>query len=168
VGWPQIIAGTVLTLVLFSVAGWTLWWQVRTLRQLPHRQLPDEEQRYLRRQARLRLATSSLLLILAILFVVGHVFLEGPAQQLADESDAVRAAGQEFDLTPEQRSFARIWGWHWIAILLVLFLVLLLAGIDLWSIRRYGLKQHRKLIADRRAMLQRQLHRMRQERNERN
>jgi hypothetical protein len=168
VGWAEIITGTALAVVLFGVAGFTLWLQMRTLRQLPQRQLPDEEMRYLRWQAWRRLATSGLLLLLAILFVIALAFQGNPAQQLADEQAAAREAGEELPLTPEQKRFARIWGWNWIAILLALFLIVLLVAIDFWSIRRYGLRERRKLNEDRRAMMQRQLHRMRQEHDERN
>ncbi len=94
--------------------------------------------------------------------------MEPPRSSWPIRATTCRAAGQEFNLTPEQKQFARIWGWYWIAFMLILFLVLLLTGIDLWFVRRYGLKQHRQLIADRREMLQRQLHRLRQEHNERN
>jgi len=40
--------------------------------------------------------------------------------------------------------------------------------VDLWSTRRYGFRQLRRRPADRRAMIERQATRLRQERNERN
>ncbi len=104
--WSEIIAGTALAVVLFGLAGFTLWWQLRNLRQLAHRQLPDEETRYLHRQAWQRLATGGLLLVLGVLLVGALAFLENPAQKLADLSDEARKAGQPFRLTPEQRLFA--------------------------------------------------------------
>ena len=43
--------------------------------------------------------------------------------------------------------------------------VIFLAALDFWATRRYGLHQHRKIIADRRAMIEREVSRLRQERN---
>jgi hypothetical protein len=47
----------------------------------------------------------------------------------------------------------------------VLFVVLVLAGIDVWATRRYAITQFRKIQTDRRAMIERQVIKMRQERN---
>jgi hypothetical protein len=169
----EIITGTVLAVVLFGLAGFTLWWQLSKLRRLASQQLPDEETHFLRRQAGRRLATAGLLLVLAILLAVGVAVLQAPAQQLGDEREAAREAARQAGeepppLTPEQRRFAETYRWYWMVFLVVLFLVIVLAGADLWSVRRYGMRQRRRLNEDRRAMIQRQLHRLRQERDERN
>jgi hypothetical protein len=169
VGWTQIIFGLVLVAVLVAVAGYYGWRQVgalRRLRQLPD--LPDEEQRYLRGQARRRLAISALLLLLAILLAGDLLFLEAPSQQLADEHAPFTDAGQEPVWTDQTRFLARLYGIYMIVFLLVLLAALVLAGIEFWSIRRYGLRELRKLQADRRAMIRRQIARLHQERDERN
>jgi hypothetical protein len=83
---------------------------------------------------------------------------------LAEQRDGLDAdAAPEF--TAEEKVFLRIWGGTWIALLLVLMLVLVLAAVDLLSTRRYALRQYRKLQEDRRAMVARQAKRMRRERN---
>jgi hypothetical protein len=52
-----------------------------------------------------------------------------------------------------------------VALLVVLLAVVVLAALDLLAIRRWGLRQFRKLQADRRAMIERQASRLRQGRN---
>jgi hypothetical protein len=49
--------------------------------------------------------------------------------------------------------------------LLVLMIVVFMAALDYWATRRYGLRQHRKIIDDRRAMIEREISRLRQQRN---
>ena len=167
-GWPQIIFGAVLIAALLFLALYYGWRQVVVLRRLRYN--PDvpcgDERRYERRQAVGRLVNSVLLLVLAALLAGVMSYLEAPTRQLADERGAVIANGQEPpELTPEQRRLVRVWGWWWVVFLLVLLAVLVLAALDLWAIRRYGLRQYRKLQADRRAMIERQAARLRQDRN---
>ena len=93
------------------------------------------------------------------------LFLEEPAQHLADALDALRAAGGQVELTDAQRDFGRLYGGFWIVFLLILMVVVLLAAYDLWATRRYGLHERRRIQADRRAMLEQQISRLRQERD---
>jgi hypothetical protein len=130
---------------------------LRKLRETPD--LPEEETRRERRQCWRRLVSSVLLLLIAALIVVAELWLERPAQVLADRDKSL------FPLTDDERAFLRLWGAVWIAVLLLLFVVVVLALVDLWAIRRYSRIQHRKLRDDRRAMIARQLQRLRQERN---
>jgi len=164
VGWPQIVSGTLLVVLLVALSVYTAWRQVRALQALRASSLPDEEHRYEHRKAWRRLINSTLTFVLAALLVVGMVLLEDPAQRLADLRDAV-ADPDQHPLTPEQKAFVRFYGTFWIVFLLILLAVLVLAALDLWSTRRYGLRAHRKLQADRRAMIERQVTRLRQQRN---
>jgi hypothetical protein len=118
--------------------------------------------RYERRKAYRRLISSALLLVLGTLLIVLLTY-EHPAQQIADEREALSDKSIRF--TPEQREFLRTWGWTWISFLLILMAVIVLAGIDLMSTRLYAIRQFRKLQADRRAMIERETQRMRQQRN---
>ena len=161
-GWPQTVFGALLVAALLFVSLYYAWRQLRALRALRGASLPDEEMRYERAKARLRLINSVLTLLLAGLLIAGLVYLEGPAQRLADER-AAAPDGQP--LTPQERVFVRLYGWFWIAFMLILLAVVALAAVDLFSTRRYGLRQHRKLQADRRAMIERQAARIRQQRN---
>jgi flagellar biosynthesis/type III secretory pathway M-ring protein FliF/YscJ len=170
VSWPQIIFGVVLIAALLFLALYYGWRQVVALRRLRlHPELPDEERRYQHRQAVGRLVNSVLLLVLAALLAGVMLYYEGPTQQLVDQNAAAEARGEPRpELTPEQRHLVRVWGWWWLALLVVLLAVVLLAALDLWAIRRWGLRQYRKLQADRRAMIERQAARLRQDRYDRN
>jgi ABC-type Fe3+ transport system permease subunit len=124
-----------------------------------------EEHDYLYRRARRRLLMSLLLLVLGGMLTTALLYLETPAQRLADQREAQEQQGESPPLNPEQRLFARFYTSFWIVFLLVLMAVVLLAALDFWATRRYGLSQHRKLVADRRDMIERELSRLRQERN---
>jgi di/tricarboxylate transporter len=162
VGWPQTVFGALLVAALLFVSLFYAWRQFRALRALRASPPPDEEARYEHAKARRRLANSVLMLVLAGLLASGLVYFEAPAQRLADQRDA-EPEGKP--LSPQDRPFARAYGWYWIAVLLVLLAVVVLAAIDLFSTRRYGLRQYRKLQADRRAMVEHQVARLRQQRN---
>jgi cobalamin synthase len=131
---------------------------LQRLRDMP--ELPLEEMGRERRQSVRRLVSSAFLLLIALLLVVAHLWLEEPAQRLADQRDKTN-----LPLAESEKTFLRIYSWTWIAILLSVLAVLMLAAFDLWSIRRFGRVQHRKLRDDRRAMIARQLRRLREERN---
>jgi hypothetical protein len=159
VDWPQIVSGALLVVALLSVACYYGFRQVRELRGLWRApQLPDEEARYRRRRAWRRLVGSGLMLLLAGLLTGALVYLEAPIQRLVDRDVPAPA-------TPGEVTFLRFYGGYWIVIMLVLMAVVFLAAFDLWATRRWGLRQHRQIQADRRAMIERQVSRLRQERN---
>jgi hypothetical protein len=191
----QIVFGTILIVVLVGISGLYGQRQLVLLRRLRQRRdSQSEEDRYLRNQAWRRLVNSILMTLLAVLLVVLMVRLEGPAQDWVDKRDATIAANTfsviaraQFQqsigagpaayllgvgdsvvtapVTAEDRSFAYLYGSFLFVFVLVLFIVLVIAGIDAWATRRYGMQQYRKLMADRRAMIERQAARLREERN---
>jgi hypothetical protein len=164
VAWSEIIFGSLLVVVLLALAlayGRRQWLALRRLRD---DSLPDEELRYERRKAKRRLASCALLLVMGVLLVVHLAVFGDRAQQMADELARQGQAGAG-DLTPEDKLFLRLWGGTLIAFLLALLGALALAGLDLMETRRYGLRQYRKLQAERRAMIQRQTTRLRAERD---
>ena len=135
---------------------------LRRVRESP--ELPDEEAHYQRRKAYRRLISCGLLLLLATLLTALLTVYELPTGELAEQrKDFTAETAPPF--TPEQKAMLRYWGWMWIALLLVLSAVLVLAAVDLLSTRRYALRQFRKLQADRREMIERQAKRMRRDRN---
>jgi hypothetical protein len=164
VPWYQTLFGAVLVVVLVGLAvyfGRLQFLELRRLREMRDL-LPDEEMRYERQKAYRRLISSALLLVLGILLIVLLTY-EHPAQRIAEEREALPDKSVRF--TEEQTEFLRTWGWTWISFLLVLMAVIVLAGIDLMSTRLYAIRQFRKLQADRRAMIERETQRMRQQRN---
>lgn len=165
-GWTQIFFGAVLVVVLLFVAVLYVVRQILALRRLRQtEEMPLEEHAYLQSRARRRLFTSLLLFVLGGMLLVDLLFLEVPAQQLADQRDRSQQEGEPPPLNEEQRSFARLYGWFFVLFLLVLMVVVFLAAMDYWATRRYALRQHRKIIDDRRAMIERELLRLRQQRN---
>ena len=153
--WSEIVYGSLLVAVLLllsSYFGWRQWLVLRRLRATP---LPGEEAQYERRMAYRRLVSCGLTLSLGLL-LAGALSLYDPAFMKihADE------------LEPDQRQMLRVWGGSWVAILLLLLVVVGIAALDLWSTRRHALQQFRKLQADRRAMIQRQSTRLREERDQ--
>lgn len=162
--WSEIVFGSLLVVVLLGLAvvyGWRQWQALRRLGD--GSALPEEELRYERRKARRRLVSCALLLVMAVLLVVLLAVFGDQAQRLADAS-AEAPPVEARDRPLEEVRFLRRWGWTLIAFLLALLAVLALAGVDLMETRRYGLRQYRKLQAERRAMIQRQTARLREER----
>ena len=158
--WTQIVFGSCLVAVLLSLAGYYAWRQLRQLRQTAGSgEAGSEEGIYLRRQAWRRLVCSGLMVVLALLLVGALLFLEAPAQALADR-------GADAAEQPGERAFVNLYSSYWLAFLLVLMALVVLAGVDFWAIRRYGLRQLRRLHADRRAMIARQWALLRQQRGE--
>jgi hypothetical protein len=165
VGWSQILFGTLLVVALVALGGFYIWRQVRLLRRLRLRlDIPSEEDDFLRGQARRRLLGSALMLVLAGLLAFVLTTLEPPAQRLAEQREPFTADNAP-PFTPEQESFLRWWGGLWVVILVVLLAVVVVAGIDAWATRSFARRAFRKLQDDRRAMIERQVARLRQERN---
>jgi hypothetical protein len=166
VSLAQTVFGVLLVAALLVLSLFYGWRQVRALRGLRRAPgLPDEEARYERHRGWRRLVSCALMLLLAGLLAGALAYLEGQAQRYADMQDAVAAGAPPREPTDDETRFLLLYGRYWIGLLLVLLAVVLLAALDLWATRRYGLQQHRKLAADRRAMIQRQVERMRGERN---
>ena len=116
-----------------------------------------------RNQIHRRLVSALLLLIIAGLVTVVHL---GGWEEKTGLLAAANDGNASSNFTVDERRDLRIWGGLWLAILLLLLAVLVLAGFDFWSIRRYGRLEHRKLRDDRRAMIANQLRRLREERGE--
>jgi hypothetical protein len=162
VGWAQIVSGAVLVAVLLLLSGYYAWRQAQTLRRLRASVVPlDAEEQFELRQARRRLVGCVLLLVLGVQLLGALLFLEAPAQHLADARDA----DPDSALTPAERVFMRIYGGYWIVFLLLLLALVAVAACELWTVRQHGLRLRRQLLADRRAELERDVRRRGQSRN---
>lgn len=162
------IAMSLLAALLLLVAGYYARKAIVTLRSTtPAFEMLPDERRFLRRQAWRRLVNSSLMLVLAGFLVSAYA---SGMQRRADELGALRERqqvdGQKPPLTDEQHRFSQIFLWYWIAMLAMLFAVVALAGLDLYATRRYALAQLRRIQTDRRAMMERNLARLREERED--
>jgi hypothetical protein len=191
VGWPLLIFGTILVMVLWCVATVYFVRQLGALRRLRGSpDLPEDESTYQRQQAWRRLAGSLLMFLLCALLAGYLIFLEAPAQQLAEQRAAARAAqgasivgllasppgegpflaasalnGHEMPLTPDEDLFARFFAGFWVFFLLVLLAVVVLAALDLWATRRYAVRERQKIRDERRAVVAEELARLRRERD---
>jgi uncharacterized membrane protein YfcA len=164
----QILSTALLILVLVGLAAYYAWRQVQTLRMLRHDDtMPPEDRRYLRNQAWRRLACSALMLVFAGL-LGGSFAIEPPAQNLVNVGEAAHARNERPNLDPEQERFFHVYTLYWVTALLVLLGMMGTALYDLVAIRRFGQRHFRKLQADRRAMIERQAARLRQDRYDRN
>jgi heme/copper-type cytochrome/quinol oxidase subunit 2 len=152
VEWNERVYGALLVAVLTVLAGFYAWRQASLLRRLrgPHG-LSAEEARWRRGQAWRRLFGSALMLALAALLAWAVLVVGERAQGLAD--------------TPEGHHFMRLYTSVWIVFLILLLALVILAAVDVWFTRRFSLRQQRKILADRRAMLEREVARLRQGRN---
>jgi MFS family permease len=161
VGWAQIISGWVLSAGLIAVGIGFLIYPARALRNLATDDLSAEEETFQRRQAYRRLAAGVLMLVLALLLMGALVFLEAPAQKLADLIDAHPDAENRPPLTPEQEAFKRFYGWYWMVILLLLLLLVVLGAWDYLASRNFGSRSQRRIAQDRRDMISREVDRLR-------
>jgi hypothetical protein len=166
VHWTEILFGTLLVVLLLILAGFYGWRQVHSLRHLPDSQeSAPEERRYLVRRAWRRLFGCGLMVLLAVMLGALMLFMEDKASELAQLGEAARARGETPRLDAEQRQFIILHGWWIIGMLVALLAILTTAAVDMLATRRFTLTQFRRIQADRRAMIERTVARMRQERN---
>lgn len=160
----QVIFGSLLVLVLTLLPLLYGRRQFAELRRLREGKLPDEEYAHERNKALRRLVSCALGLLMGVLLAVQLVLTENDAERFAIERQGL-AADEAPPFTEAQKQFLRVWGWIWVAFLISLMLIMILAMIDFLAVRAYGWKQFRKLQADRRAMIERQTARMREGRD---
>jgi hypothetical protein len=154
-----MLVGALLVAVLLSLSTFYAWRQLQMLRRLnAGTDLSPEEALWRRRQAWRRLIGCALMFVMAVLVAVAHLFLEIPTQQIADQGGAAAA-------TEEQRWMLKLWGGVWEAVLVLLMALLAVAGVDLWSTRRFTVRQMRRIQEDRRAAIQEEIIRHKRDRN---
>lgn len=161
-----IVLALVLTAFIFA------WRQTGTLRWLQTQdQMPREERQYYRWRSYRWLFGCLLLLALAV--QLGGLSWFGVLEGL-DRLEEAAAAAKENDLpvqgvegraTPEQKETVRFLMTYVGGIALVVFVLLIIAFVDIMATRRYGMRQRKRIRDDRQAMLARQLPLLRRERN---
>ena len=162
-----LIAGILLGLSLFY--GWR---QKQSLgRARDDADLSDDDRNYLRHQARLRLAGCTLMLAMAAMLVANFALgLEQRAEEIGNQVPIRKAQGQvdaqgKVIYTAEEKHFLLLYEFFWITFLLTLLGIVVLAGLDLLATHRYRRRYLQQIAADRRAMLEEQVGRLRSERN---
>jgi hypothetical protein len=159
----------VIVAVLIGLAGYfgvQQWRAIRRLKQAEN--LHPEERRYQRRHAG-RVFICCVLMIMVAGMVGGWYVLglERNAVQLSREAN-VEAENPDHILNPNQQRSLWFFTVYWVMAILLLLAMVYVAFMDLWAVRRFGLRQMRQLQADRRAMLERQIALLRAERIESN
>lgn len=144
--------------VLFVIAVVSIRWQIANLGRLrAQSHVPSDDRRYLRNQAIRRLVLGAVMIGLAGTLAGGYFSgMETRADQL-HQNRAAQPDGEKLPAEPEDRAFLRMYATYWISVLVILFLVLSLAIVDLWSTRRYAWDQLRRIQSENRAMLERDL-----------
>ena len=160
-------AMSVLALILVLVGAYYLRKSILILRRTsPAFEMLPDDRSYLRRQAWRRIVNSCLMFLLATVLVGSYL---GGMQEKADEivsgREKATVDGVKPPLTDQQRQFRVVFSAVWISTLALLGTIVVLAGIDLFATRRYALTQLRRIQSDRRAMLERQLAKWRDERD---
>jgi ABC-type Fe3+ transport system permease subunit len=149
-----------LAAILLLIAVVSIRWQLGNLRRMraqPH--MPSDDRSYLRKQTYRRLVMGALLIALA--GMLAGWYLSGLDQQ-ADQFGQKQGDAAKGD-RQEGRALARFYLIYWISILVLLFLVVSLAIVDLWATRRYAWEQLRRIQNENRAMLERDLAMYRQQ-----
>jgi hypothetical protein len=139
---PELTSGIALAVALFGAAVFFAWRQKGSLQALRGPEvLSPEDRRYHRNQAWRRLACSLVMAVCAGLIAAWFVLEDQLKQSL--EWFAV----------------------YWIMVLVLVFAILCLAAFDFLAIARFGLRHHRQIQDDRRAMLESHAARLRSQRN---
>jgi hypothetical protein len=141
--------------LLLLLAGFSMRRQLAVLRRLRQETLvPSDDRSYLRNQAYRRLVIGVFLLGLA--GMLAGSYLSG-MERHADEIGQKKEAREDGEKPPADKDFIRLYSLYWIGILVLLFLIISLAIVDLWATRRYAWQQLRRIQAEHRAVLERDL-----------
>lgn len=155
----------VIVAILLCFSGIFAWRQIQTLRWLGRKDnVSPEDRLYFRRRSYRRLCGCLLTAVLAGLFV--GLFAFGIMQELDRLVDAAQGAQAEGrSLSPDDEAFLAYGLRYVCAIGAVVMGLLAVAFVDLLATRKFGIRHRKRIQDDRRAMLQRQLPLLRQERN---
>lgn len=123
--WDQAVIGTLIALALIGLGGWLL--------------LPSKFPILL--SPTLRIFYAGHLLLLGFMLAYAQLYLENPAQSLADLSDAANNRGEKTVFTPEDLAFAAKWGAFWLAFMLFFISFLCLALLDVLSKAKKGFEE---------------------------
>jgi heme A synthase len=150
-----VVVGLLLATALVLVGALTVVRQRRALRALADEPfVADEDRRYRRGQARRRMVTSGLLVVIGGM-IAGH-YLSGMDARM----DAIGAPPREGEPDPRadaDKQFTKFVGFYWIGIMGLVFVAVCFAVVDFWATRKYWMARYKELKADHEAKLQRDL-----------
>jgi H+/gluconate symporter-like permease len=156
----EIGLGALLVAILVGMAAFFIWQQWLSLRAMTSADhLSSEDRRFSRAQVWRRMTCSLLMVALAALLTIWLVSYGGWLSELMAQGKT------EKELEPGQKRLLSESLTLVNLMLLALLAIIILAGWDLLAIRRYGRRHMRQIQADRRAMIEDQITRVRSQRN---
>jgi phosphatidylglycerophosphate synthase len=160
-----MIFALVVAAVLLLIAVLSIRRQLENLKRLKRdAHVPSDDRRYLTKQAYRRIVTGCLMLALAgMLSTVYLSEMDRRAVKLGEEKRPVDADGNKQEMAQEDKDFIRFYAIWWIGILVLIFLVLSLAIVDIWATRRYAWAQLKRISSEHREVLERDLAMYRQQ-----
>lgn len=163
----QALAAYVLAALLLVLSCYISVQQLRSLRKLRlQNELSDEDRSYFRYQVWVRLTGCILMVILGAMVAGSYALgLEDRANEMGKAVHEQRLQGGDVTMTPEQHRFSKLYGAYWITVLVLLMVIVLLAALDMWAIRRYGRRHMKQLEADYRASVEQEVAILRSRRN---
>lgn len=163
---PEQLFATLIILVLLVLAVYFAWRNRLLFQGLRYLELAPEDRRYHLALAWRRLVGCALMVVLAGLLTWWYWGgQEQRARELAGRQAQVGQDGAPAEPSAERQRFFNQFSTFWIIFSLVFLGWISLAFFDFWAIRRFGLRQYRQIQADRRAMIEHQLARLRSQRN---
>jgi hypothetical protein len=156
--------GLLLAATLLIVGTLTLLRQRRALGALSGEPfLPEEDRRYRRGQARRRMVTSGLLVVVG--GMIGAYYLSGMDARMdaIPERNKAAVSGEappDREPSPQEKSdkqFTRFVGFYWIGVMGLVFVFVCFAVFDFWATRTYWMARYKELKADHEMKLQRDL-----------
>jgi hypothetical protein len=140
----ELISASIIVLILWGVAGYYARRQLQVFKRLHQGDASADDRQYYRAQGVRRLVSSGLMAIMGVVLAVSY--WTGAVGQHSAKNNAMTIL-------------------IWIFFSILLFAVIVMAFLDVRATRRYGIRQYRQLQADRREMIEREVARMRSERD---
>lgn len=136
--------------ILAVIAIVSLRFQIRTWQRLRRQAVASDDRRYLRGLCQRRALNAVLLMILAGLLAGSYLFAGW--EELSRLSQVARE-----DMTDADRDSLRSQAYYWMAILILLFVVLVVAISDYTATSLYGRQQLARIREEQRTLLERDL-----------
>lgn len=154
------MVGLLLVLGVFTIRR-----QIVTLKRLrADADIPSDEREYLRSQARRRMLMSVLILGLAGMLSGAFVSqLEFRAEQLGQKKPAAELDANGPIIKEQDVEFLRFYIIYWSSTLLLIFVLVSMAIVDIVATRRYAWQQLRRIQSENRSILERDLAMYRQQ-----
>jgi hypothetical protein len=158
----------ILVVITFGIAVFFGRQQFQTLSWLRSRpELSESDRQYFRRQCWRRLL--GCVLLVAIGALIAAFFVSGLDEWTTRMGQIIDEKGVEVaKLDPEVQRMKNVFRWYIIVLMLLLLALVIVAGLDYWAIRKYGMRHLEQIKSDRRAMIEQELAELRKAKGNRN